>query len=231
MALSQSPTAMEAVLVVGNFSKALEADSLPHGWEPLHFKNIERHTDYQLVKDDNDIVLRAVSDGASSGLIRNIKIDPEKYPILSWRWKITKTFKKGNVRKKDGDDYPARVYITFEYDPERVGFFEKAKFRAVKLLYGEYPPVSALNYIWGSNAPEGTIVPNPYTERAMMIVLKSGNTHTNSWKYEERNIVEDYKKAFGENPPMISGVAVMTDTDNTKETAETYYGDIVFKKK
>jgi hypothetical protein len=63
-----------------------------------------------------------------------------------------------------------------------------------------------------------------------MIVVESGETNLNQWLNEERNLYEDYKKAFDEEPPMISGVAIMTDTDNTGESATAYYGDILFKK-
>jgi hypothetical protein len=62
-----------------------------------------------------------------------------------------------------------------------------------------------------------------------MIVVESGETRLNQWVIEERNVYEDYKRAFGEEPPMISGVAIMTDTDNTGESAIAYYGDIFFK--
>ena len=73
-------------------------------------------------------------------------------------------------------------------------------------------------------------MPNPYTDRAMMIVVRSGEKMLNTWVQEERNLYEDYRKAFGGEPPRISGVAIMTDTDNTKESAVTFYGDIVFRK-
>jgi hypothetical protein len=74
------------------------------------------------------------------------------------------------------------------------------------------------------------MVPNPYTDRVMMFVVESGSAKLNQWVNEERNVYEDYKKAFGEEPPMISGIAIMTDTDNTGEKATAYYGDILFKR-
>jgi hypothetical protein len=74
------------------------------------------------------------------------------------------------------------------------------------------------------------MVPNPYTDRVKMIVVESGEIKLNQWLNEERNVYEDYKKAFGEEPSMISGIAIMTDTDNTGESATAYYGDILFKK-
>lgn len=137
---------------------------------------------------------------------------------------------KGDVTKKSGDDYPARLYITFEYDGSKVGWFEKAKFEAIKLIHGQYPPIGAINYIWDSHSPVGTIVPNPYTDRVHMFVLQSGPDRLNEWVTEERNILDDYREAFGEDPPNISGVAIMTDTDNTGESAVAYFGDILFKK-
>ena len=212
------------------FSKEQAGEGIPSGWKPLTFKKIERHTVYTLVKDGETVVIKAEANSSASGLIREIRINASDYPIVQWRWKVSNLLKKADVHKKEGDDYPARIYITFEYDPSRLSFFEKAKYKAVRLLYGQYPPLAAINYIWESFAPVGTIVPNPYTDRAMMIVVESGEDKVNQWVCEERNLFEDYKKAFGENPPMISGVAVMTDTDNTGEPATAYYGDILFKK-
>lgn len=216
-------------LVIGEFSAADPADSvLPEGWAPLTFDKIDRHTRYDLVRDNGTTVLRARSDRSASGLIRKIRIDPRQYPVIQWRWKITNVFEQGDVTRKSGDDYPARIYIAFAYDPDQAGLWEKAKFGAIKAIYGEYPPQAAINYIWGSHAPVGTRVPNPFTDRVMMIAVESGMARQNTWVTETRNIYEDYRQVFGEEPPLISGVAVMTDADNTGEAAVAYYGDIVF---
>jgi len=229
-----SPAAIQAqsqtMIEVGKFSAGTVGQKLPDGWKPLTFKKIEKHTTYTLVRDNDTVVIKAVAEASASGLTREIKINPKEYPIIQWRWKVMNILKKGDVHRKDGDDYPARIYITFEYDPSKLSFFEKSKYEAIRLLYGEYPPLAAINYIWESKAPIGTMVPNPYTDRVMMFVIESGSAKLNQWVNEERNVYEDYKKAFGEEPPMISGVAIMTDTDNTGESATAYYGDILFKK-
>ncbi len=231
--LASSPTVLaesDDQLFVGPFSTAQPGTTFPPGWKPLTFENIHAHTQYDLVNDEDRIVVKAVSRQSSSGITREITIDPKKYPVVQWSWKVTNVLKNGNVHKKSGDDYPARLYITFEYDSSRVGFFEKAKYETAKLLYGQYPPIGAINYIWESTSPIGTSVPNPYTDRVNMIVIESGETLLNEWITEERNVFEDYKHAFGEDPPNISGVAIMTDTDNTQESAVAYFGDIVFKR-
>jgi len=218
------------VIEVGKFSVEQVGNGPPTGWKPLTFKKIERHTTYTLAQDDHTVVVKAVAEASASGLVREIKINPKEYPIVEWRWKVSNILKKGDVHKKEGDDYPARIYITFEYDPSKLGFFEKAAYKMGRLLYGEDLPLAAINYIWESKAPMGTMVPNPYTDRVMMFVVESGETKPNQWVSEECNIYEDYKKAFGQEPPMISGVAIMTDTDNTGESATAYYGDILFRR-
>jgi hypothetical protein len=220
---------VENSLEVGMFSEAKEGGDFPPGWKPLVFKKIEKHTTYELVNDSGKIVIKAESESSSSGLIKKIRINPEKYPVVSWRWKATKIYQKGDITQKKGDDYPARLYITFEYDPAKLPFSQRVKYNIAKILYGEYPPLRAINYIWEGKETEGTMVPNSYTDRVIMIVVESGKTRLNTWVNEERNILEDYQKAFGEAPPFISGVAIMTDTDNTKDSATTYYGDIIFK--
>jgi hypothetical protein len=209
-----------SVVEVGMFSKEQAREGIPTGWKPLTFKKIERHT----------VVIKAIANVSASGLIREIRINPNEYPVVQWRWKVSNILKNADVPKKGGDDYPARIYITFEYDPSKLGFFEKIEYETVRLLYGQYLPLAAINYIWESHVPVGTIVPNPYPGRTMMIVVESGEGKVNQWICEERNVLEDYKKAFNETLPMISDVAIMTDTDNTGESATAYYGDISFKK-
>jgi hypothetical protein len=218
------------ILEVGNFSGFSLDEEIPNQWQPLTFKNINEHTTYSLVEENGQIVIMAESNASASGLIREISIDPRKYQWITWRWKISNIFEKGDVTQKKGDDYPARIYITFEYSPDKLSFFEKTKYKATRLIYGQYPPHAAINYIWESKAPRETVVPNPYTDRVKMIVVENGDEYAGVWREEKRNVYEDYKKAFGEEPPMISGVAIMTDSDNTGESAVAYYGDILFMK-
>jgi hypothetical protein len=218
------------ILEVGTFSAATEGGALPEGWKPLTFKKIDRQTRYRLVKEDGVVVVQAVSEASASGLTREIRVDPREYPVIQWRWKVAALVEKSDVTRKKGDDYPARLYVTFEYDPAKVGLLERARFESIRLLYGQYPPIGALTYIWDGKAPKGTIVPNAYTDRVRMIVLESGGARLNQWITEERNLFDDYKQVFGEEPTRLSGVAVMTDTDDTGESAIAYYGDIVLKK-
>lgn len=220
----------EAALPVGRFSAAGPEHKLPIGWQPLTFDKIDRHTRYELVTDEGTRVVRATSDAAASGLIRRVSIDPKEFPVVQWRWKIANLIDKSDVTHKAGDDYPARIYITFEYDPARASLFEAAKYRAARALFGADTPYRALSYIWERKASRDSVVPNPYTDWAMMVVVRNGGDEVGRWHTETRNVVADYRKAFGAEPPRISGIAIMTDTDNTAASATAWYGDIVLRK-
>ena len=217
------------MLEVGKFSANEPRASLPNGWKPLTFKKIPKLTTYELVKDGAQVVVKAVSDSSASGLTKEVRIDPKEFSIVRWRWKVENLLQKSDATRKDGDDYPARLYITFEYDPDKVSFGKKLKYKAGQALFGDIP-IGAINYVWERQAPIGAIIDNAYTNFVKMVVVESGSQRLGAWIEESRNIYEDYRKAFGEEPPIINGVAIMTDTDNTKERAVAYYGDIVFEK-
>ena len=230
-ALSAAPAWAEggAVIEVGKFSASEPGTGLPEGWKPLTFKKISKLTTYELVKNGEHVVVKATSDASASGLTKEVKIDPREFPVVRWRWKVDNLLKASDATRKDGDDYPARLYITFEYNPERVSVGKKLKYKAGRILFGDIP-IGAINYVWERKAPVGAIIDNAYTDFVKMVVVESGPQKIGVWTDESRNIYEDYKKAFGEEPPLINGVAIMSDTDNTKERVIAYYGDIVFLK-
>lgn len=219
----------ECVLPLGFDAPGNDRD-LPENWEPLHFDGIERHTEYEVLRRHEAILVQARSENAASGIIRKRPVDLREWPVLEWCWKVDGVLEKGDVRTKSGDDYPARIYVTFEYDSDRVGWFERAKFETIRLAYGEYPPVAALNYIWANQAEEGLVVANAYTGRAMMITVESGAEQAGEWRCERRNVLADYREAFESEPPRVSGVAIMTDTDDTGESATAWYRDLRLRK-
>jgi hypothetical protein len=127
-----------------------------------------------------------------------------------------------------GDDYPARIYVTFEYDPDSVGLWKRVRYLAARQVLGDLP-IGAITYIWASHAEVGSIVDNAYARGFVkMIVVESGPDRTGRWREETRNLYDDFRRAFGEEPPLVNGIAIMTDTDNTGEAAVAYYGDIAF---
>ena len=215
------------VLRVGAFSEQEPTRERPADWQPISFSKIDTKTEYDLVRDSTGTVVRARSDGGAAGLGTETRIDLTEYPILEWRWKVDSVVQDGNARTKEGDDYPARLYVTFDY--EDLGFGDKVKLVALRALGYDEIPTRALNYIWGNRVERGAVLENAYTDWVMMVAVQSGAARTGEWVTERRNVLQDYREAFGGDPPPVNGVAIMTDTDNTNGTATAYYGDILFR--
>ena len=186
------------VIELGSFSS-----SGLSGWSEKSFQGT---TEYRIVEEGGEKVLYAKSEKAASGLVFETDYDPQQFPILSWRWKVSDTISKGDSRSKAGDDYAARIYVVFPH-----WFFLKTK---------------TLNYIWANQLPKNSSQLSVYTSNAMMIAVESGSANAGEWVTVQRNLLDDYRKAFGEEPAKVGAIAIMTDTDNTGETAEAWYGDI-----
>lgn len=188
----------ERVLVIDDFEKGLRPQ-----WEEKVFKG---KTDYAVVPGDGGMVLRAESRASASGLIFKREYDPKQYPILAWRWKIANILAKGDAHTKAGDDYAARIYVIF---PSWLPWNTRS-----------------INYIWANRLPQGEFIPNSFYHKAVMLAVEGGPEKVGEWVAERRNVLEDFRRIFGEDPPLAGGIAIMTDTDNTGGSATAWYDDI-----
>jgi len=195
---SMTPSALASDILLDNYQQGISKN-----WKEKSFKGL---THYEVVQEDGQRCIKATSDASASALYYEIDFDPREYPFLAWRWKISNILAKGDELKKEGDDYAARVYVVFP----------SALFWRTK----------AINYIWANKLPQGQSVPNPFTSNACMIAVESGSARVGQWLEEKRNLLEDFRKCFGEDPPKAGAVAIMTDTDNTGEQAVGWYSPI-----
>jgi hypothetical protein len=216
--------------MVALFSVLRPGTALPDSWKPSSVSGVKKPTHYALVNDGGTTVLRAESTAAASGLIHPVRVNPGEYPILRWRWKISTILKNSDIRSKKGDDYPARLYVMFDYPLEKLSLAERMKLRMARALHDANLPAATLCYLWDGKAPAGTILASSYTDRVRMIVVESGASRVNQWLAIERDVAADFKAAFGDEAPAITAVAVATDTDNTGESVTAHYGDISFNK-
>ena len=190
-------------------------------WDPLHFDKIDEHSVYTIVEEEG-AYLKAESKASASGIVYKREFNVFDHPKVRWRWKVSHVYEKGDARKKSGDDYPIRIYIMFKYDPETASFGKKLKYGLAKKLYGKYPPHSSINYIWANRRHEEQVITNTYASEAMMILLQSGEENVGKWVEQEVDVLKDYRKVFGEAPPSVARLAIMNDSDNTKERAVSY---------
>ncbi len=196
-------------------------------WRPLTFPNIARHSRYSIESDGENRVLRADADASASAIVHTSRFAVHQFPEIHWRWKIQKPLARGDARTRAGDDYPIRVYVIFEYDPEQASLGQRIQYGAAKAIYGQYPPHSSLNYIWANREHGAAILTNAYTDRARMFPLQHGAARAGQWIEERRDILEDYRQAFGTDPPPTATVAIMADTDNTGERVSAWVDDLV----
>jgi hypothetical protein len=188
-------------------------------WRPLTFPKIERHSTYAIGSDaaQSQFWLRAESDRSASGIVWKRQYDVFAYPRLRWRWRVENVYRKGDVTKKSGDDYPIRLYVIFAYDPATATGGKRLKYAFAKAAYGEYPPDSGVNYVWESSENPAEFVFSPYTSSVVMFLKERGAAKVGQWVDEEADVLADYRKAFGKDPPRTASLAVMNDADDTGE--------------
>lgn len=176
------------------------------GWETQIFV---RETDYRIVRKGHRQVLCAHSMRSASGLTRTIEVDLQKTPYLNWSWKVDRVSHGMDEQSKSGDDFAARIFVT-----SRPALFDTTH---------------ALSYVWSADIPLGSVWSSPFAgDRIRMIAARSGDTSAGNWIHEKRNVRKDFTGAFGLDIRYISGVALMTDSDNSQSEARACYGDIYF---
>jgi hypothetical protein len=227
--LSAPSVPAEAAPQPAAFSAAAPGGPPPAGWVLVPAPKASNATRFDLVADGGATVLRARSEAAAASLVYKLRVEPAEAPRLAWRWKVSRVLDRADLATRDGDDYAARVYVFFDYDLSRLPFTERAKIVLARALYGADLPAASLCYVWDNHYPVGTRAWSAYTDRVRMIVLESGSARAGRWVAETRDLAADFREAFGEAPPAVSGVALAADTDNTGESAMSYFGDLVFQ--
>ena len=122
------------------------------------------------------------------------------------------------------EDSPVRVIIGFDGDKSKLPEPEQRRMARAKTLSGRDMPYAMLMYIWDNRNPVGMVVPSAHTDRVKMIVAESGGAGVGAWRSYRRDLAQDYERAFGEKPKSVLGFALMTDTDNTGQRAQGFYG-------
>ena len=168
--------------------------------------------DFAVVEDSASKVLRLKSQNDSSAISKEVNVNVKETPIFQWRWKAVTLPKGADSRQKATDDQALQVYVVFERFPS----FYRSRI---------------IGYIWDSAAPEGTTVKSEKSGLVTYVVLRSGPLNLGKWLTESRNVYDDYRRIYGEEPgEPAKAVTIAIDSDDTKSSAEGYIGEIIFKK-
>jgi hypothetical protein len=203
--------AQGAQLVVEDWSKTpVDQKGIPTGWKAQNWGSPSY--DFEIVSEGSVRRLHMKSNGDSSTVNKEVKIDCKDYQILQWSWKVVELPKGADARKKATDDEAAQIYVTFPRFPSAVRS-------------------RIIGYIWDTTAPAGSMFKSQKTGLVTYVVVRSGETDLGKWLTESRNVCQDYKKIYGEDPDeKIEAISIGIDSDDTRSRAEAYVGEILFKK-
>lgn len=200
----------------------------PVPWRLVRFDENVPATRYQMRIWDGHSAIEALADNSMALLARPVTIDLAATPILCWHWRVDAPLHKADMATKAGDDYAARVYLSFKLASADLSMGTRMKLRLGRAIYGADMPDAALNYVWDNRYPVESSRWNAYTDRARMIVLQTGAENSGKWVTERRDVQADFTAAFGVVQPRLGALAVAADTDNTGEKAHAGFAGFHF---
>ena len=201
------------LVVVEDWTKlAAGAKGIPDGWKGGQTWGFPKH-DFTIVDNDGRRTLHLRSTDETSTVSRDIKgkVKLKETPILEWSWKVVTLPKGADSRSKHTDDQAAQLYVSWPRFPQAVRS-------------------RIIGYIWDTTAPQGLVVQSEKTSTVTYVVVRSGPGELGKWLTERRNVVEDYRKIYGEEPDNPGAVSIAIDSDDTHSSAEALFGAIVFRK-
>jgi hypothetical protein len=216
------------VVEVARFSRA-PVGQVDEPWEPYFIQRGNAPTAYRVVEVDGAKALEAVADEGGSALLRKIRIEPQTHPVVEWRWRVPRPENGAPVGVVSSKSAMTRLSIAFHGDPEKLDVVDRAHLRLAKALTPNGLPYATLVYVWLRDVPVGSVVVSPYSDRVRLVVAESGERRIGRWIDLRRNVLEDYRRAFGEEPGDIVAVGVMTDPGDDGSRRRAYYGDITFR--
>jgi hypothetical protein len=211
--LAPAAAVLAADLVVEDWStQPVGTKGIPPGWVKRQSWGSPNY-DFTIVENAGHKVLHLKSAGDSSSIHKEIKgkVKLKETPFLEWTWKATVLPQGADSRKSATDDQAAQVYVTWPRFPEAVRS-------------------RIIGYIWDTTAPAGEVLKSQKTGTVTYVVMRSGAADVGKWITERRNVREDFRKIYGEEPDDPAYLTVAIDSDDVKGTAESYMGTIAFRK-
>ena len=204
-----------------------DADGQAEDWVHKTFPGkAPTHFDYTRLDGRDAISVRA--DSSASMLRQSVRLEPDELGSVRFSWKVPALIEQADLALRDKDDAPVRIVLAFEGDRSRFTPRDAALAELVHTLTGEEMPYATLMYVWCNQREPGSVIRNPRTDRIRKLVVESGARRLNQWLDYERDIRADYERVFGEKPGALVGIAIMSDSDNTRSKARAWYGPVRF---
>ncbi|MEO8141223.1 MAG: DUF3047 domain-containing protein [Sphingomicrobium sp.] len=220
-----------ALIVAGSpvwIGKFTGSGALPAPWRVVQIDKKTKATTYRIATVAGVPAVEARANASMALFARPLSVNLAATPILCWRWLVDAPVARGDMTRKSGDDYAARLYVAFDMPDSAMSAGTRFKLGIARRLFGGNVPDAALNYVWDNRNPAGTRRKSPYTDRAELIVAETGSARAGTWVTERVDVAADFAVAFGNRPGTPIQIAVASDTDNTGSTARAAFADLRF---
>jgi hypothetical protein len=211
LSLAATVPAADQVLVEDWSTHAAGGAGIPAGWQRQNWGSPKY--DFTIVAEDGRKALRMRSANEGSTISKDVKgkVNLQETPLLEWSWKVTALPKGANSCRKASDDQAAQVFVVWPRFPEAVRS-------------------RIIGYVWDTTAPAGTICKSEKTGTVTYVVVRSGTADLGKWFTERRNVAEDFRRIYGEEPEAPAAVSVAIDSNDTSSTSESSIGALLFRR-
>lgn len=220
----QSPWGVQSGVVDATSGAVLPASDDSH-W--VHYTLPGKTpTEFSAVQVDGRDAMAVTAVSSASMLRRKVQVDARKLGSVRFSWSVPALIDTADMGHRDYDDSPVRVVFAFDGDRSQFSAKNALLNELTRALTGDEMPYAVLMYVWSKQRPVGEIIHSPRTDRIRKLVIESGGEKLGQWQMYERDIAADFQTLYGEPPGALMGIGIMTDTDNTRTTAQAWYGPL-----
>jgi hypothetical protein len=186
----------------------------------------KRATEYRPTHKAGRPALWARADASASAMRREVHLPAEAVGRLQFSWYVSDLLEAADLSQRGSGDSPVRIVLAFDGDRRHFSARDQLLSELSQALTGEPMPYATLMYVWCNRCAANEVITHPRTGRIRKIAVESGSAGIGRWRDHERDLRADFERAFGEPPGPLLGVALMTDSDNTRSTAQAWYGPL-----
>jgi hypothetical protein len=219
---------LAAAAMFGCTTKPLGFPNGNEAWQAFALPG-KRPTTYHLGAQDGQRAWHAYADSSASLWRRRVKVEMTAQTQAAFSWWVPQVIAMADLRQAETADSPVRVAFAFAGDVSRLSVRNRLQFQTAEMLTGEAPPYATLMYVWDNHAELESVLPGARSDRVRSIVVERGESNLRRWLNYRRSLWTDFERAFGEPPGALIGIALLTDSDNTKSIAEAWYGEVTVR--
>ena len=222
----------DSFLDMGLSSEYYEEGRVPKGWKLRRRFGYPKDARAEWVVEDGVHAVRLDSKACLTFLEKRVAIDIQRFPIVTWKWKVENILRGNDERTKRGDDHPIRIFFVFEPDESKQSFwFRLKRFIYLDRIHGHPMGGRFTEYLWSSHLQPGDIINDPGKPWQKLMVVEGGSSNLGKWLSYKKNLYEDFKRLYGEEPRRLIFIGILNDTDQTGQEAVSYIADLMFHKR